>query len=370
MKLGLLALEIGVLAKYEAVRSAHIQVPINIFQTFKRIDDVAEVHFCTNPLRQDRSMPAELCPDDVSYISDPVVRSDKPVMEVGFTAKATIGSLTRSALSLRKFVRSKKLDTLFVSGSAKLVLLAMLVKVFNPRLKIIWGTFHSLQTRNPVLVFALALLVSKIVVFSKYQADSFPESLVKKISVIRHGPLRKIDVDRTLPRHRVVFWRDASKLNGFDIARDAFSELAAKHKDTTFTFMVRKHWDQLDPPPTCPNIEYYEYPYPSDISLEKMLSEARLCVFPFRKLSTNPQLSILESLEAQIPCIISDVESNPELASGNCIVMDTAAPGALVERVSTALTQNLEYNHDIPSPFKWDQVQGQLSNIIRSVQNG
>lgn len=76
--------------------------------------------------------------------------------------------------------------------------------------------------------------------------------------------------------------------------------------------MVRPYFDEIDVSSDLKNIEVYKFPYKNNITLEHILSETILCIFPFREFSTNPQLSILETLQIGIPCICSDIESANE----------------------------------------------------------
>jgi glycosyltransferase involved in cell wall biosynthesis len=97
----------------------------------------------------------------------------------------------------------------------------------------------------------------------------------------------------------------------------AFEQLAPKYPDICFVFAVRPR-DVLEEKlieleSRVSNIDVHIYPYKEGVSLASLLQKAFFVVQPFRSLSINPQMSILETLYAGVPVIATKIESNEEL---------------------------------------------------------
>jgi len=125
------------------------------------------------------------------------------------------------------------------------------------------------------------------------------------------------DGDPAVRRDSVLFWRCARYENGVDVAMASFRKLAGAHPDLHFVFAVRPHEPYETPllelAASIENIDVHIYPYQNGISLPRLLARALVVVQPFRDLSINPQLVILESLWAGVPVVTTDIESNSEL---------------------------------------------------------
>ena len=141
--------------------------------------------------------------------------------------------------------------------------------------------------------------------------SSHNSSVFKNARTIKHGITRYIRLENS-EKKRITFWRDPSYENGADIAKAVFENLAIKYPNILFTFMVRPYFDEIDLTSEHANVEVFKFPYVDNVSIEQVLGETIACLFPFRELSTNPQLSILETLKIGIPCICSRVESASE----------------------------------------------------------
>ena len=129
--------------------------------------------------------------------------------------------------------------------------------------------------------------------------------------------------------------------------------------------LVRPHWSPVIPTNSkVGNLEIYEFPYKKPITLEKIISESLLVIFPFRKLSVNPQLAILETLDAGVPCLASNIESVGEYVES---AMQVCGPDVelWVKKINSFLLK--EFKTDtIYSPrntsFNWDNY---LSNYLQ-----
>jgi glycosyltransferase involved in cell wall biosynthesis len=145
----------------------------------------------------------------------------------------------------------------------------------------------------------------------------------QNVAVLRPGVMKQCAVTQSTAKDSVLFWRTADYDNGVDEAIEVFRTLAPRYPSIRFVFAVRatdRHKSQrlyrqelLRLGGEGRNIEVYLHPYRDGISLEGLLGRACLVVQPFRRLSINPQMSILESLYAGVPVIATAIESNPEV---------------------------------------------------------
>jgi glycosyltransferase involved in cell wall biosynthesis len=131
--------------------------------------------------------------------------------------------------------------------------------------------------------------------------------IVKPLSEASAGALKK----------SVLFWRNAGYENGADLAIQSFRKLAPRFPHIRFVFAVRPHdryeQDLLQLSREFSNIDVHLYPYANGITLSRLLDEALFVIQPFRRLSINPQMSILETLYAGVPVIATEIESNHEV---------------------------------------------------------
>lgn len=161
--------------------------------------------------------------------------------------------------------------------------------------------------------------IDMIVATSEYVRHSWALLLGEgKCRSLRPGIMKDIRIPRdNALRNSVLFWRNADYQNGADLATEAFRQLAPRYPDVRFVFAVRPH-DILENELLAlqrhvSNIDVHIYPYKEGVTLPGLLENALFVVQPFRSLSLNPQMSILESLYAGVPVIATKVESNEEL---------------------------------------------------------
>lgn len=305
---GIISFAIGVHKGYEQVRSAHIQIPIHLA---KQLDESGNnVTFFTNPLRKGTTLPRELEKVTLVFIPDPRKRKATAVMYSGFTKKIDIINIIKGIYSIIKYSKKNKIDVLhFMNGSFSVGIYASIIAFFSTKTKVYWTPSTILKNRFGVLKYLYSHLDGMISYTDYHRFHN--SKLFKKVKTIKHGILRNIKLTSS-NKKRVTFWRDPSYENGADIAKVVFESLAKEFTDIIFTFMVRPYFDEIDVSSDLKNIEVYKFPYKNNITLEHILSETIVCIFPFREFSTNPQLSILETLQIGIPCICSDIESANE----------------------------------------------------------
>ncbi len=165
--------------------------------------------------------------------------------------------------------------------------------------------------------------VDRIIATTNYVRDGWSLICGKdKCSTLHPGIFKEIpEPSEHGTRESVLFWRNADYRNGADIAMEAFQELALKYTDVRFVFAVRPHdvleKKLLELEKRIANIDVHIYPYKKGINLVKLLQNALFVVQPFRSLSINPQISIMETLYAGVPVIATRIESNEELIKEN-----------------------------------------------------
>ena len=132
--------------------------------------------------------------------------------------------------------------------------------------------------------------------------------------LIKHGLNFEIHNNLKIKK-RILYWRDPTYQNGADIVEKLFINLSKTHKKIKFTIAVRSHSENLFNKKRLKenNIDYMEYPYPKNIKIQDLLNESICVVMPFRKLSTNPQLSVLETMYSNTCIITTPIESNNDI---------------------------------------------------------
>jgi len=305
---GIISFEIGVHKNYENVRSAHIQIPVELTKKLQNFGD--KVHFFTNQLRHDTKLPKELEETNIVTIPDPRKRNAKTVMYSGFSKKIDLINIIKGIYSIIKFSKQNELDVLhFMNGSISVGIYASITAIFSTRAKVFWTPSTTLKNHYGITKYLFSFLDGMISHTDYHRLHN--SKLFKDVKTIKHGISRNIKLTSS-NKKRVTFWRDPSYENGADIAKVVFENLANEFPEIIFTFMIRPYFDEIDVNSEFKNIEVFKFPYQNDITLENILSESIVCVFPFREFSTNPQLSILESLQIGIPCVCSDIESASE----------------------------------------------------------
>jgi len=187
--------------------------------------------------------------------------------------------------------------------------------------------------------------IDKIVATTKYVREGWELfSKQSKCKSLYPGIIKKIEeLPEDTVRNSVLFWRNADYKNGADLAMEAFQELAPKYPDIRFVFAVRPHdvleEKLLELESRVTNIDVHIYPYKEGVSLTSLLQKAFFVVQPFRSLSINPQMSILETLYAGVPVIATKIESNEEVIEDRQtgFLIPPNDKNALVDAIETLL---------------------------------
>ena len=289
-------------------------------------------------------------------------------------------------VQLLKIVWIEKYDIIHFFGGPKTGLLASMIKVFSKKTKIIYSPISEPLPGSILFVEKLKYWLYKkcdlMIPTSQYVAHKWGKIIgTKKTYVIRPGVLKLMSPKSiNNKRNTVLFWRNADYNNGADIMVSVVKNLASNYKDLKFVFAIRPGCEYqqsiLNLESEYSNVDAHVYPYKNKITIESLLRDALFVVAPFRCLSINPQMSILETLLAGVPVIASDIESNKE-------VVKNYITGLLVEKNNiegfTSVIKSLLDNRDkinslakntikvTNSSYNWITYKKQLINIYQLV---
>ena len=350
-KVAVVGFEIGIISGFDNAKSAHIQYIYNLVQSLQRSGVYTQI--ITNKLRKNTYIPSNLLLNPPKIIPDPRVRNDSFVHVSGHSKKINFFDALRSIMSITSIIFEEKYTHVhFANGGLGVGFYACVCNFLTLfRCSVSWSP-TSLPSKKSLKWTIMSYMLNQlkhIVVSTEYQA-----SLLKALNlsplVIKHGSTRNFRLDNVSTKKRVTFWRDPSYSNGADIALSSFLELSKEFPEIIFTLMFRPHYDPIVIPNALPkNVEIHYYPYPSEISLEHVLSETLLCVFPFRSLSTNPQLSVLESICAEIPCIVTNIESLPEYVLDKQLIILENSPHILSSKIRDFILTKVNFRPTHPS---------------------
>ncbi len=314
MRIGIYAREVFSSPDFDSIVSGHAQFAIKTAAILRE----AGYHpvFYTTRLRPSFALPS-CFPDQMEVRELPHSQHSQKDRRHSFA-----GSF-RQFLALRHWVREDNLDVLHGFGSDAAAFLFWLVKRSRPRLKtVITPTpdFHlssSSWMRGRIRRRAWRGLDRILCPSPHMIKKGEPYRIPVWPAVARPGILRNFaDIAQPDP-DTVLFWRNPDHGNGADIAADVFERLAPLFPNRKFVFAVRPG------PPLVqrlremardiPNVETYVFPYPGQVTIESLLARSLMTIMPFRKLSMNPQMAILESLYAGVPVITTPIGSNPDV---------------------------------------------------------
>jgi glycosyltransferase involved in cell wall biosynthesis len=266
-----------------------------------------------------------------------------------------LGKAAKQVWQLANLLKKQNFDVVHFFGATKTGLMLCVIKhlgtksssIFTPIKQPPLCTAHGIRGR---LFRAAFGRIDRIVATADYVADGWRRVCKsERVSTLRPGiTKRNSTVAPGAKRNSVLFWRNAGYKNGVDIAITTFNTLAPKYPDVRFVFAVRPN-DQfeselLELERAIPNIDVHIYPYGNGVSLASLLNEALFVVQPFRSISLNPQMSILETLYSGVPVVTTNIESNGEVVQDGCT-------GVLVppnnEDVLTSTTAGLLDNREL-----------------------
>lgn len=363
ISVGILVFEIANEKGFEGVVSAHVQLPLKTANLLKNAN--VKTYILTNRFKEDRTLPAMLDPEiEIVFISDPMKRGDRPVMHSGPSKNVNAYSVLSLIIEIVIFCKRKNINVLHLFGSEKLGYLAGLLKFFMRKTKIVWTCNTGEFSSNKSLIKNFILSnVDCFITSTNYMLNQARYLRCKKL-VATHGVIRTFKVNRNSGSlDTVLFWRDPSYENGADLCVEAFRMLAPRFPEINFILAVRPHWNMVkemnEIEESLTNIKVYKFPYPGQVTLDDLLSRAIVCVFPFRKLSTNPQWAILESIISGVPVIASNVGSNNEIIDNGSDLLNYHDLDELVRLINKHIEKNTGKQHAYSSTVKlqkwnWD----------------
>jgi glycosyltransferase involved in cell wall biosynthesis len=301
--------------------SGHIQLPAHSARLLH--DAGHEVHLVTNHVRGERTLP-DCVPTDLPmhFVADARKRPDR--MRGGpHTTGVRPTKLVAQLAQTRRLVNDLGVDVLHVFGYERTAMIGGLLRTVRVRAPVV-ATLLGGNLPERLRRFERFLLgrLDAIVTATEYAAGRCT-ALGLDARVVPHGVVRDLAAERSqhnpADRHRVLFWREPTERNGADLCLAAFDRIAAEHPDVSFDLALRPARPGAEVPGVeavaarHPNVHVHHFPYRDGPSLADLVAESMLVVLPFRWLSVDPQLTILESVAAGVPVITSNLRSNPEL---------------------------------------------------------
>lgn len=368
-KIAIFVLEITNEKGFESVVSAHVQLPLKTASLL--VEGGCDVTLLTNKAADpSRTFPSALHSGvSIKYITDPMVRHKKSVMLVGRAGNTgSYFNFLKVIYEIVSFCKKESIGVLHLFGSEKVGYLSGILKFFLKGTKVVW-TSNVAKFPAPSKIILNKLLGNvdlfmTSTLFMKKQA----EGVRCNKAVLQHGILREFQLpDQLKTAERVLFWRDPSYENGADLCAEAYRILAPKYPNIKFDFAIRPHWNEeqavQEVEKSFSNVSIYRFPYSGGITIESLLSETLVCLFPFRRLSINPQWAILETLKSGIPVIASNVSSNAEIVGDNGSLLPILSIEELVRSIESYLNGRVPKNNtaeDNLNAWNWDEYYSEL----------
>ena len=346
MKVQYVMTGIGVLPERRDNVSGHVQLPLKTCELLR--DSGHSVAILATAQSDGSAMPSCL-PENVvvDIVSDGRKRGQlgKQNSKNGFR----FFPLIKQVLQTISIIRSRRPDIIHVFGFERMVAFAGILRF---------------ATRIPVVVTVLGQTPSlrKKRLYNQIGSiHSLTDSVAKDwstlgvpVSVIRPGVVRSVASAQNVPmRRRVLFWREASVFGGADTCLAAFVELAPRYPNIEFCFAVRHNKDEIPEleleSRRHENISIYRFPYTDCESLEQLIESSLFAVLPYRELSIEPQMTVVEPLSVGCPVVTTNIRCLPELVEhgDNGLVIPCGDTNALTDAISMLL--------DNPDFLSWDR---------------
>lgn len=373
MSVGILFNKPGVFKEYKEAVSGHIQLPMKSYSLLHGQGITTKI--ITTKVPGNQTLPSSFDSvdlNDLTFITDPNRQKQTSVVKDGHIKGVVFIGLLRFIWDLYKVILKNRIKTLFVFGTPKFAAFSGLIKIINPCVKLVWVTeFYS---RPPSKLLDVLINMTFKEIFSTTKFVKASSTMRSKIQYLPKGNVRDLTLMESLTKERVLFWRDPSYENGADITLRIFEKIAPQFPQIKFTFAVRPHWDSLIPE-NCDhgNIEIFHFPYTHPITLERLLSESICVCSPYRELSVNPQLALVETLMAGLPVVSSNVESCKEyleVANQNATLEDdvdeyvAAIKKILDDHISGKGSVNLPDVDALKAEYCWDKYMRGISSVI------
>lgn len=322
---------------------------------------------------------------DVETVPDAWTRGGELGHVTDKASRINIVGLARQLRALRRTIRHRRFDVVHLHGRHGTVRLAALLALTRPGAPLIVSSIETAPATMSRVEKRLLAGVARILGPSDAVADSYARHGLPA-ERNRHGAVRDLIRDRPSSqspsaRHRVLFWREANHQNGGDTAVAAFDQLASAFPDVDFDLALRPFWketpgvDELGDRHS--NVTIHRFPYADGVSLESLVSEALVVVLPFRSLTMEPQMAVLESALAGAVVVTTDLGSSREIVDDPALLVAPGNPDALVERVTELLSptnapteleaRGRESAVAVAARWSWDGHAERLDSLYRSL---
>lgn len=316
MRVAIIFTGLGVLPERKNNISGHLQIPLKTAELLigKNHDVTLITTRQSDGLAVPDMLPVDAC---LEYVSDGRRRGQfgKQNYKDGYVVNKMLSQLFQTVMLIRK----GNYDVVHVFGFERMMKYGGFLKLVTGKSVVVTvlgqkprNGFSFLYNRVDMVMFLTESIARKWENICKRSQVIYP-GVVKKMqskpggSAIEHG------------RFRVLFWREASYMGGADLCVEAFDNIAPKFPNLSFDFAVRSNSSEVPGLDRLgekhENVNIFRFPYPNDTTLEKLIDQSLVVVLPFRELSIEPQMAVVETLSVGCPVICSKIGCLPELVA-------------------------------------------------------
>lgn len=312
MKVAVIMTGIGVLPGRTNNVSGHVQIPLKTCEILQ--DAGHSVTLIATRQEDGKAMPANMPNVPIKFVSDGRKRGQlgRQNARAGYHFFKLFGQIKQTV----KLIKEADADIVHVFGFERMVRFGALLRIFSKK-----PTIITLMGQRPSSKWApLYKRINHITCLTKSVANDW-NVLGDKISVIYPGVVRDLSSPKPqIPikdKNVILFWREASIFGGADLCREAFKALAPRFPEIRFEFAIRRNKDEVEGLDTLAkqhnNITIHRFPYENEFLLEELIDQSLCAVLPYKELSIEPQMTVVETLSVGCPVICSNIRSLPEL---------------------------------------------------------
>ena len=212
----------------------------------------------------------------------------------------------------------KDADIVHVFGFERMVRYAAILKFFSKKKVVV-----TVLGGKPIgMLGNLYKSIDYVAFTTKYTRNVWQNYFGNNSTVTYPGIVKhladKEAISSDSKRNHVLFWREATYLGGGDLCVSAFKKLAPMFPDFQFSFAIRNKNEEEVPglielEKAYNNVGIYRFPYEGTLSLEELINKSVFAVLPYRDLTIDPQMTVLETLATGCPVVCSDIRSLPEI---------------------------------------------------------
>ena len=351
------------------VLSSHIQLPTYLFDNLSKSNNMFLV---TSRPKKNRFISNLIDKKKLILIEDGINRNIKKLNSSPKNSY-NLYSIIKFFFYIKKFLQTNDITHFHSFGSSKVLLFNFILKTLSSnKIKFI----HTIDTDLGLLnnfPYNIALnSINKTVTSTEYAYYKINLPKEKKI-LIKHG-IKKLHLNKVITKKRILFWRDPTYDNGADLAEKIFINLSQKFNHLSFTIAVRSHEENIIDLKKIQNsrIEYIEYPYPKNQKIEDIIRESLCVILPFRKLSTNPQLAVLETMRLGSCLITTPIESNLDIIENekNGYLIDindhdewASRLSFIIQNVDIAVKIGNNASETLKNKYNWNKTFDSYNNL-------